>query len=81
MEKLSKELTAAYLADDYGDDESLNNMIDRIVPEGCVVRTYSDSVTVYQSIEELGLCEDDIATLKEGLSINLDDVCILTVRN
>ena len=79
-EKLSRKLKVAYLADDYGDYESLNNMIDSCVPVGYIVRTYSDSVEVFENIEELELNEDDLLTLNEGGTIDIDDVNIQIVR-
>lgn len=78
--ELSKKLTKAYLADEYGDHESLNNMIDAIVPIGYVVRTYSDEVQVFESIEDLELNEDDLLTLQEDKVIDTDDVNIQIVR-
>ena len=84
MEKkeLSKQLTKAYIDDEYSDFESLNNMIDVIVPEGYIVRTVSDGVQVFDDIEDLELNEDDLTTLRESYrGIDTDDVNIQVVRN
>lgn len=84
MEKkeLSKQLTKAYIDDEYSDFESLNNMIDAIVPEGYIVRTVSDGVQVFDDIEDLELNEDDLTTLRESYrGIDTDDVNIQIVRN
>ena len=79
--EMSKKLLNAYLNDSYGDYESLNNMIDSIVPEGYFVRTCSDSVEVFESIEDLELGESDLLTLQEDGVIDTDDVNIQIVRN
>ena len=81
LNELSKKLTKAYLADEYGDHESLNNMIDAIVPTGYIVRTYYDSVQVFDNIENLELNEDDLLTLQEDKTIDTDDVNIQIVRD
>lgn len=82
IKDLSKKLTAAYLKDEYSNFESLNNMIDAIIPVGYIVRTVSDGVQVFNDIEDLELNEDDLVTLRESYrGIDTDDVNIQIVRN
>jgi len=81
IKKLSEKLTNAYLSDEYGDYESLNNMIDATIPVDYVVRTTPESVQVFTEIEDLELNNDDLISLSESKGIDQDEVNIQIVRN
>ena len=85
--KLSEQFTRAYLNDDFSElgYEHLSEAIDNL-PDGNVVFTTSDSVEIYDSLDDFVrnnkklLTRDDWISLKEGGSINIDDLNITIVR-
>ena len=81
MKNLEKKLTNAYLNEEYGNYESLNNMTDDLVPEGMIVKTTYDSVEIFDSADNLELNEDDLFALKEEEMIDTDDVNIRIISN
>ena len=85
--ELSKQFTRAYLNNDFAKlgYEHLSEAIDNL-PDGNVVFTTSDSVEIYDNLDGFAksnkklLTRDDWITLKEGGSIDIDDLNIIIVK-